>query len=86
MYLLIFYCHNISECRVGLLRGRNALLISAPRRGCLSHVIHEPNGLMLWYKASYYFTWVLGLISCAYSGVRPKPPPPLAPVYCSYKN
>ena len=83
MYLLMFYCHNISECRVGVLCGRNALLISAPRRGWLFHVTHEPNRLPLWSKANLS-TGVLGLISLAYLWVRPKSALPLAPVYSIY--
>ena len=81
----MFYCHNISGCHVGLLHGRNAHVISAPRRRWLSHVSHEPNGLMHWSKVSLS-TWVLGVISHAYSGVRPTPSLPLVPVYCSYKK
>ena len=49
----MFYCHNISGCHVGLLHGRNASVISAPGRWWLSHVTHEPNGLMLWSKAVF---------------------------------
>ena len=65
MYLLMFYCHNISECPVALLCGKNALLISALRRGWLFHVIHEPNSFLLWSIAKLS-TWVLDLISPAY--------------------
>ena len=63
----MFYCHNISGCHVGLLHGRNACVISAPGKLWLSHVTHEPNGLMLWSKASLS-TWVLGLFSCLLKG------------------
>jgi len=49
----MFYCHNISGCHVGCLHGRNASVISAPGRWWLSHVTHEPNGLMLWSKAAF---------------------------------
>ena len=65
MYLLVFYYHNISECHVGLFHGRNALLISAPRRGWLFQVTHEPNSFLLWSIANHS-TWVLDLISLAY--------------------
>ena len=49
----MFYCHNISGCHVGCLHGRNASVISAPGWWWLSHVTHEPNGLMLWSKAAF---------------------------------
>ena len=83
MYLLVFYYHNISECHVGLFHGRNALLISAPRRVCLFHVIHEPNRFLLW-SIYNHCTWVLDLISLAYLWVKPKSVPPLASIYSIY--
>ena len=83
MYLLMFYYHNISECCVGLLRGRNALLISAPRRGWLFQVIHEPNSFLLW-SIYNHSTWVLDLISLAYLWVKPKSASPLASIYSIY--
>ena len=79
----MFYCHNISECCVGLLHERNALLISAPRRGWLFQVIHEPNSFLLW-SIYNHSTWVLDLISLAYLWVKPKSAPSLASTYSSY--
>ena len=63
----MFYCHNISGCHVALLNGRKSRVIQAQGRWWLSHVTLEPNGLMLWSKASLS-TCVLGLFSCLLRG------------------